>query len=185
MPWPWRRKRSRWRERRWLIGEACCGGRGGHDGAVQARRYPSMCLQRHGEATLWSTLVTELALRASCARTVSMQSFAHGWRWKLVGGKRPWNASVPACASTGIQCDAANAMVVDLHLPGIGLIGSVPPGTLGGCRDSRSSRCATMRGMDARRRRVGGGSDAAGAGRARQSGAEEGQSGMGWVGRLG
>ena len=90
--------------------------------------------QRHGEATLWSTLVTELALRASCARTVSMQSFAHGWRWKLVGGKRPWNASVPACASTGIQCDAANAMVVDLHLPGIGLIGSVPPETLGGCR---------------------------------------------------
>ena len=96
-----------------------------------------------------------------------------------------WNASVPACAWTGVRCDAANATVVELHLPGIGLIGSVPPGTLVGCRDSRSSRCATMRGMDARRRRVGGGSDAVGAGRARQSGAEEGQSGMGWVGRLG
>ena len=58
-------------------------------------------------------------------------------------------------------------------------------GNARGLQDSRSSRCATMRGMDARRRRVGGGSDAAGAGRARQSGAEEGQSGMGWVGRLG
>ena len=99
-----------------------------------------------------------------------------------------WNASVPACAWTGVRCDAANATVVELHLPGIGLIGSVPPGTLGGCRDSRSSRWATTHSMDAWRRRVGDGSDAAGAGRARQSGAEEGQkeeSGMGWVGRSG
>ncbi|RLN27648.1 putative inactive receptor kinase [Panicum miliaceum] len=45
-----------------------------------------------------------------------------------------WNASVPACAWTGVQCDAANATVVELRLPGIGLIGSVPPGTLGGLR---------------------------------------------------
>jgi len=45
-----------------------------------------------------------------------------------------WNASVPACAWTGVRCDAANATVVELHLPGIGLIGSVPPGTLGGLR---------------------------------------------------
>ncbi|PUZ64535.1 hypothetical protein GQ55_3G150300 [Panicum hallii var. hallii] len=45
-----------------------------------------------------------------------------------------WNASVPACAWTGVRCDAANATVVELRLPGIGLIGSVPPGTLGGLR---------------------------------------------------
>ncbi|CAN6341039.1 unnamed protein product [Urochloa humidicola] len=42
-----------------------------------------------------------------------------------------WNASVPACAWTGIRCDAANATVAELHLPGVGLIGGVPPGTLG------------------------------------------------------
>ncbi|CAL4895147.1 unnamed protein product [Urochloa decumbens] len=42
-----------------------------------------------------------------------------------------WNASVPACAWTGVRCDAANATVLELHLPGVGLIGGVPPGTLG------------------------------------------------------
>nr|TKW25568.1 hypothetical protein SEVIR_3G127900v2 [Setaria viridis] len=45
-----------------------------------------------------------------------------------------WNASVPACAWTGVRCDAANATVVELHLPGVGLIGGVPQGTLGGLR---------------------------------------------------
>lgn len=43
-----------------------------------------------------------------------------------------WNASVPTCAWTGVRCDSANAMVVELHLPGVTLIGGVPPGTLGG-----------------------------------------------------
>ncbi|CAN6350026.1 unnamed protein product [Urochloa humidicola] len=45
-----------------------------------------------------------------------------------------WNASVPACAWTGVRCDAANATVLELHLPGVGLIGGVPPGTLGALR---------------------------------------------------
>jgi hypothetical protein len=40
-----------------------------------------------------------------------------------------WNASVPACAWTSIRCDAANATVVELHLPGVSLVGGVPRGT--------------------------------------------------------
>ncbi|TVT97188.1 hypothetical protein EJB05_57560 [Eragrostis curvula] len=42
-----------------------------------------------------------------------------------------WNASTSACAWTGITCDKANATVIELRLPGIGLIGRVPPSTLG------------------------------------------------------
>ncbi|PUZ42662.1 hypothetical protein GQ55_9G599800 [Panicum hallii var. hallii] len=38
-----------------------------------------------------------------------------------------WNASVPACAWTGVRCDAADATVVELRLP-------MPPGTPGGLR---------------------------------------------------
>jgi hypothetical protein len=43
-----------------------------------------------------------------------------------------WNASVPACAWTGVRCDVANTTIVELHLPGIGLVGGVPRGTPGG-----------------------------------------------------
>ncbi|XP_062180603.1 probable inactive receptor kinase At2g26730 [Phragmites australis] len=42
-----------------------------------------------------------------------------------------WNASVPACTWVGVTCDKANGTVVDLRLPGVGLIGRLPPGTLG------------------------------------------------------
>ncbi|KAL6620793.1 hypothetical protein ACP70R_035932 [Stipagrostis hirtigluma subsp. patula] len=45
-----------------------------------------------------------------------------------------WNASTPACAWVGVTCDAANATVVALRLPGAGLAGRLPPGTLGALR---------------------------------------------------
>ncbi|KAL6609471.1 hypothetical protein ACP70R_039440 [Stipagrostis hirtigluma subsp. patula] len=45
-----------------------------------------------------------------------------------------WNASTPACAWFGVTCDAANATVVALRLPGAGLAGRLPPGTLGALR---------------------------------------------------
>jgi hypothetical protein len=48
-----------------------------------------------------------------------------------------WNASTPACAWVGVTCDAANATVVALRLPGVGLIGRVPQGTLGALRGLR------------------------------------------------
>ncbi|EES03251.1 probable inactive receptor kinase At2g26730 [Sorghum bicolor] len=42
-----------------------------------------------------------------------------------------WNASTPACGWVGVKCDAANTTVVEVRLPGVGLIGAIPPGTLG------------------------------------------------------
>ncbi|KAM3253728.1 hypothetical protein ACQJBY_047679 [Aegilops geniculata] len=45
--------------------------------------------------------------------------------------KLGWSASTPACAWVGVTCDAANSTVVKLRLPGIGLVGPIPPGTLG------------------------------------------------------
>ncbi|XP_040380399.1 probable inactive receptor kinase At2g26730 [Oryza brachyantha] len=48
-----------------------------------------------------------------------------------------WNASTPACAWVGVTCDAANATVVQLRLPGVGLVGRVPQGTLGALRGLR------------------------------------------------
>ncbi|KAM1072496.1 hypothetical protein FF1_017753 [Malus domestica] len=42
-----------------------------------------------------------------------------------------WNASVSACTWVGIICDDNQSYVYSLRLPGVGLIGSVPPNTLG------------------------------------------------------
>jgi len=42
-----------------------------------------------------------------------------------------WNASTPACGWVGVKCDAANSTVVEVRLPGVGIVGAIPPGTLG------------------------------------------------------
>ncbi|XP_050115827.1 probable inactive receptor kinase At2g26730 [Malus sylvestris] len=42
-----------------------------------------------------------------------------------------WNASVSACTWVGIKCDDNQSYVYSLRLPGVGLVGPVPPNTLG------------------------------------------------------
>uniref|UniRef100_A0ACD5VX34 Uncharacterized protein n=1 Tax=Avena sativa TaxID=4498 RepID=A0ACD5VX34_AVESA len=45
--------------------------------------------------------------------------------------KLGWNTSTPACGWVGVTCDAAGSTVVALRLPGIGLLGAIPPATIG------------------------------------------------------
>ncbi|OEL36513.1 putative inactive receptor kinase [Dichanthelium oligosanthes] len=42
-----------------------------------------------------------------------------------------WNTSTPACDWVGVTCDNANSTVVKVRLPGVGIVGAIPPGTLG------------------------------------------------------
>lgn len=42
-----------------------------------------------------------------------------------------WNASDSACNWVGVQCDANRSYVYSLRLPGVGLVGPIPPNTLG------------------------------------------------------
>ncbi|KAL1547937.1 putative inactive receptor kinase [Salvia divinorum] len=42
-----------------------------------------------------------------------------------------WNSSISACSWVGVSCDPSNSSVHSLHLPGVGLIGPIPPSTLG------------------------------------------------------
>lgn len=42
-----------------------------------------------------------------------------------------WNASDSACTWVGVGCDSSNSSVYSLRLPGVGLIGQIPAGTLG------------------------------------------------------
>ncbi|KAG5225591.1 leucine-rich repeat transmembrane protein [Salix suchowensis] len=42
-----------------------------------------------------------------------------------------WNRNASVCTWFGIECDANQSFVYSLRLPGVGLIGSIPPNTLG------------------------------------------------------
>ncbi|KAI4335795.1 hypothetical protein L6164_014405 [Bauhinia variegata] len=42
-----------------------------------------------------------------------------------------WNASDSACNWVGVECDAARSFVFSLRLPGVGLVGRIPPNTIG------------------------------------------------------
>ncbi|KAK7330179.1 hypothetical protein VNO77_24366 [Canavalia gladiata] len=42
-----------------------------------------------------------------------------------------WNASDSACKWVGVQCDASASFVYSLRLPAVGLVGRVPPDTIG------------------------------------------------------
>ncbi|KAK8602190.1 hypothetical protein V6N13_058158 [Hibiscus sabdariffa] len=42
-----------------------------------------------------------------------------------------WNSSTSACDWVGVECDANSSFVLTLRLPGVGLVGSIPPDTIG------------------------------------------------------
>ncbi|XP_024980230.1 probable inactive receptor kinase At2g26730 isoform X2 [Cynara cardunculus var. scolymus] len=42
-----------------------------------------------------------------------------------------WNSSDSACSWVGVTCDATNSSVIYLRLPGVGLVGQIPPNTIG------------------------------------------------------
>ncbi|KAK6248470.1 hypothetical protein QUC31_020035 [Theobroma cacao] len=42
-----------------------------------------------------------------------------------------WNSSTSACDWFGVKCDANRSFVYTLRLPGVGLVGSIPPNTIG------------------------------------------------------
>ncbi|KAG9454731.1 hypothetical protein H6P81_007635 [Aristolochia fimbriata] len=53
-----------------------------------------------------------------------------------VGRSLPWNATLSACAWQGVQCEAGRVAV--LRLPGTGLIGVIPSGTVGNLTNLRT-----------------------------------------------
>ncbi|KAL6848757.1 hypothetical protein ACP4OV_021340 [Aristida adscensionis] len=79
-------------------------------------------------ALLLLALAAVVAAEPPQREVSALQAFLAGTPHERALG---WNASSPACAWAGVTCDAANATVVALRLPGVGLIGRLPPGTLG------------------------------------------------------
>ncbi|KAI6681765.1 hypothetical protein NL676_035646 [Syzygium grande] len=42
-----------------------------------------------------------------------------------------WNKSAPVCGWVGVTCNRANSSVLEIRLPAVGLVGAIPPDTIG------------------------------------------------------
>ncbi|KAK3134711.1 hypothetical protein QOZ80_5BG0409770 [Eleusine coracana subsp. coracana] len=79
---------------------------------------------------LLTTVLLMAGAEPPASERSALQAFISGTPHERALG---WNASSSACSWTGVTCDKAtnNSTVVELRLPGIGLIGRLPSGTLG------------------------------------------------------
>ncbi|KAM0849994.1 hypothetical protein ACQ4PT_053391 [Festuca glaucescens] len=83
-------------------------------------------------AALLLVLVASLALLASSEPPASERSALLAFLTATPHERKlGWNTSTPACRWVGVTCDAAGSTVVALRLPGIGLLGAIPPSTIG------------------------------------------------------
>ncbi|KAK1665560.1 hypothetical protein QYE76_053719 [Lolium multiflorum] len=83
-------------------------------------------------AALLLALAASLALLASAEPPASERSALLAFLTATPHERKlGWNTSTPACRWVGVTCDAAGSTVVALRLPGIGLLGAIPPATIG------------------------------------------------------
>ncbi|KAH7686610.1 Non-specific serine/threonine protein kinase protein [Dioscorea alata] len=81
--------------------------------------------------TLLSTLVFLVLIRVSSAELARDRAALQDFIAKTPHeGRLRWNSTVPTCQWTGVTCDANGSSVIALRLPGVGLIGVIPAGTL-------------------------------------------------------
>uniref|UniRef100_A0A7N0U6R8 Protein kinase domain-containing protein n=1 Tax=Kalanchoe fedtschenkoi TaxID=63787 RepID=A0A7N0U6R8_KALFE len=52
-------------------------------------------------------------------------------RIRHISSRVRWDLSTPACNWTGVVCDSSQTYVYELRLPGVGLLGPIPPDTIG------------------------------------------------------
>uniref|UniRef100_A0A7N0TF81 Protein kinase domain-containing protein n=1 Tax=Kalanchoe fedtschenkoi TaxID=63787 RepID=A0A7N0TF81_KALFE len=52
-------------------------------------------------------------------------------RFRYSRSRIKWDLSTPACSWTGVVCDSSQTYVYELRLPGVGLVGQIPPETIG------------------------------------------------------
>lgn len=73
---------------------------------------------------VWSKQVVAEPIQDRQALINFIQNTRHANRVK-------WNESISACDWVGVECDANRSFVYSLRLPGAGLVGLIPPNTLG------------------------------------------------------
>ncbi|XP_010557581.1 PREDICTED: probable inactive receptor kinase At2g26730 [Tarenaya hassleriana] len=77
---------------------------------------------------LWVLLLTQ---RVNSEPTEDKQALLAFLRQIPHEKRLQWNESDSACNWVGVECDARNSSVYSLRLPGVGLVGRIPTGSLG------------------------------------------------------
>ncbi|KAJ1435148.1 Protein kinase domain [Sesbania bispinosa] len=78
-----------------------------------------------------TTLVTQLTERVNAEPTQDKQALLAFISRTPHANRVQWNASDSACNWFGVQCDASRSFILSLHLPAVGLVGPIPPNTIG------------------------------------------------------
>ncbi|KAI6681768.1 hypothetical protein NL676_035649 [Syzygium grande] len=76
-------------------------------------------------------VASALSSRAGSEPTQDRQALLDFIRQTPHAARVQWSASAPACGWFGVKCDGANSSVLELRLPAVGLVGAIPPGTIG------------------------------------------------------
>lgn len=76
-------------------------------------------------------VVSLLLLRVSTEPTLDKQALLSFISQTPHANRVQWNASDSACNWFGVECDASRSFVFSLRLPGVGLVGEIPPNTIG------------------------------------------------------
>ncbi|KAI9117433.1 hypothetical protein K1719_011599 [Acacia pycnantha] len=76
-------------------------------------------------------VVSLLLLRVSTEPTQDKQALLAFISQTPHANRVQWNASNSACNWFGVECDASRSFVFSLRLPGVGLVGKIPPNTIG------------------------------------------------------
>ncbi|KAJ0971265.1 hypothetical protein J5N97_019224 [Dioscorea zingiberensis] len=99
--------------------------------------------------TLLSVLVFLFFIRVSSAEPARDRAALLDFIAKTPhSGRLRWNSTESTCDWTGVTCDANRSSVITLRLPGVGLVGTVPAGTL--------SRLSSLRVLSLRSNRLSG-----------------------------
>ncbi|KAF8036565.1 hypothetical protein BT93_C2322 [Corymbia citriodora subsp. variegata] len=80
---------------------------------------------------VFSMSLVLLSRLAGAEPTQDRQALLAFLRQTRHGGRVRWNDSASACDWVGVKCDPARNSVYSLRLPGKGLVGEIPPGTIG------------------------------------------------------
>ncbi|XP_042486241.1 probable inactive receptor kinase At2g26730 [Macadamia integrifolia] len=84
-----------------------------------------------GFVVLWFSMLLLLGMQVESEPTADKQALLAFISGVLHANRPQWNQSVSVCNWVGVECDDNQSYVSTLRLPGVGLVGQIPPNTLG------------------------------------------------------
>ncbi|XP_041005152.1 probable inactive receptor kinase At2g26730 [Juglans microcarpa x Juglans regia] len=99
---------------------------------VWLKNYPMAAVFEFGSLVFWfMSLLLMFSGRVNSEPTQDKQALLAFLNQTPHKNRVQWNSSGSACDWVGVECDANRSYVYHLRLPGVGLVGPIPPNTLG------------------------------------------------------